>query len=58
MQVELDDKDTVRDVVEHLNLAVEPEMLLLAVNGDVAELTTKLSEGDQVHLMLPISGGS
>ena len=58
MEVELDGKGTVLDLIDRLDLSVDPDLLLLAVNGDVAELTTKLSEGDQVHLMLPISGGS
>ena len=57
MEVELDGKGTVRDVIEQLEMSIDPEALLLAVNGDIAELTTKLSDGDQVHLMLPISGG-
>lgn len=38
-------------------LAAWEGRLLLAVNGEYAELSTKLSEGDEVALMPPVQGG-
>ncbi|MDX1437251.1 MAG: MoaD/ThiS family protein [Anaerolineales bacterium] len=55
--VSLDDGATILDLVRQLEFDIEPHDLLLALNGQVAELDQVLSEGDKVHLMLPISGG-
>lgn len=45
------------DLIRELELAIEPDHLLLAVNGRTAQLATMLAAGDRVHLMMPISGG-
>ncbi|MCK4900004.1 MAG: MoaD/ThiS family protein [Anaerolineales bacterium] len=36
---------------------LDPDALLLVVNGRVAELNQTLQEGDKVNLMPAISGG-
>ena len=58
VEVEINEEATILDIVHHLEIDMEPDRLLLALNGEVTELDQKLSEGDQVHLMLPISGGT
>jgi aldehyde:ferredoxin oxidoreductase len=55
--VELEPGNTIVDLVIKLEIDVAPEDLLLALNGRVTDLEQKLSDGDTVHLMMPISGG-
>ena len=54
----LPEGSTVADLLEHLEVALEPDALLLVVNGRMAELEQTLHEGDQVNLMPAISGGA
>jgi sulfur carrier protein ThiS len=53
----LPEGSTVADLLEHLEVALEPDALLV-VNGRMAELQQTLQEGDQVNLMPAISGGA
>ncbi|MCK4800905.1 MAG: MoaD/ThiS family protein [Anaerolineales bacterium] len=57
LKVSLDEGASIVDLIYHLDLEVEPDYLLLAVNGRIAELDQLLAEDDKVHLMMPISGG-
>lgn len=57
LEVSLDKGSSVADLIRLLELEIDPEQLLLAVNGRVAKLNTKLENGHKVHLMMPISGG-
>jgi sulfur carrier protein ThiS len=57
VEATLEDDATIIDLIRHLEIDYEPEDLLLALNGRVAELDQVLVDGDKVHLMLPISGG-
>jgi molybdopterin converting factor small subunit len=43
--------------LDSLEIELEPEHLLLVVNGRTAQLQRVLRDGDQVNLMPAISGG-
>ena len=49
---------TVGEVWAQLGLGEEPGGLLYAVNKDYAERSTALSDGDEVALIPPVSGGA
>ncbi len=55
--LELDDGARVADVWAPLGLGEEPEGLLYAVNKEYASPDRRLSEGDEVALIPPVSGG-
>ena len=55
--VELDEGARVADVWAPLGLGEEPEGLLYAVNKEYASPDRRLSEGDEVALIPPVSGG-
>ena len=45
------------DLLETLDVQMDPESILLVVNGRTADPSQELFEGDQVNLMPAISGG-
>jgi molybdopterin synthase catalytic subunit len=55
---ELDGVDRVADVWPALDLGVEPEGLLYAVNKEYADADRGLVDGDEVALIPPVSGGA
>ena len=55
---ELDRVDRVADVWPALGLGDEPQGLLYAVNKEYAERDRPLSDGDEVALIPPVSGGA
>ena len=55
---ELDGVARVGDVWAALGLGPEPEGLLYAVNKEYAPRTRELTDGDEVALIPPVSGGS
>jgi molybdopterin synthase catalytic subunit/molybdopterin converting factor small subunit len=57
-ELELPDAASVRDVWAALELGAEPVGLLYAVNRVYAERETELSDGDEVALIPPVSGGA
>jgi MoaE-MoaD fusion protein len=57
-EVELQDGAVVRDLWPALDLGQEPAGLLYAVNRAYAERTDRLTEGDEVALIPPVSGGA
>jgi len=57
-RVELDDVGTVADVWARLELGEEPPGLLYAVNREYVERARELSDGDEVALIPPVSGGA
>ncbi len=57
VEVSLPEDSSVADLLEYLEVELEPDALLLVVNGRLAELDHLLQEGDQVNLMPAISGG-
>ena len=56
-QLELADGATLGDVWPALELGDEPPGLLYAVNRRYADATTALSDGDEVAVIPPVSGG-
>jgi molybdopterin synthase catalytic subunit len=58
VEVELADGATVDDVWQALELGAEPSGLVYAVNRAYAARETPLSEGDEVALIPPVSGGA
>jgi len=56
--VELPDGALLGDLWEALELGQEPAGLLYAVNREYAELGRVLSDGDEVALIPPVSGGA
>jgi molybdopterin synthase catalytic subunit len=57
-ELEFPDVASVSDVWPALGLGAEPAGLLYAVNRAYAERETELSEGDEVALIPPVSGGA
>ncbi|MCK4977161.1 MAG: MoaD/ThiS family protein [Anaerolineales bacterium] len=57
LEVSLPSNYTLEDLLQFLEIDLDPDALLLAVNGRVAELNQTLQEGDRVNLMPAISGG-
>ena len=57
LKVSLEEGAAILDLINQLDLKIEPDYLLLAVNGRTAEVDQILADGDKVHLMMPISGG-
>ena len=49
---------TLADLLEHLEIDLDLQHLLLAVNGRVAEPGQIIQDDDQINLMPAISGGS
>jgi sulfur carrier protein ThiS len=58
LAISLPEDTTMAGLLDFLEIELEPEHLLLVVNGRMAELQRVLQEGDQVNLMPAISGGS
>lgn len=48
---------TLADLLKHLEIDLDPEAMLLVINGRTAELDRRLQDGDEVNLMPAISGG-
>jgi len=48
---------SIEDVLEYLSIDIDPDSLLLVLNGRTVTLDQELSEGDVVNLMTAISGG-
>ncbi len=57
LDVDLPPGSTLGALLQHMEVELAPDHLLLAVNGRVAGLDRILQDGDQVNLMPAISGG-
>lgn len=57
VQVDLPEGSSIADLMRQLEIDLEPEHLLLVVNGKVVEPQHELQPSDEVHLVPAISGG-
>jgi len=46
------------DLIRSLHIELDPEHMLLVVNGKVVELEHVLQDGDKINLMPALSGGA
>ena len=58
LEVTLPPGSKLLDLLGELNIELNPEHIMLVVNGVVVDEHTMLSDGDRVNLMPAISGGS
>ena len=58
VELELPDGARVRDAFEHLEGLVDGVPVVMAINQEYADADTRLSPGDEVALIPPVSGGS
>ncbi len=57
VEVDMPENCIILELLNHLEIKIDPVHLLFAVNGRVAEGNRQLEDGDDVHLMLPMEGG-
>jgi sulfur carrier protein ThiS len=57
LDVEMPEASTIQTLVEHLQIEIDPGHLLFALNGRFANPDQVMADGDEVHVMVPISGG-
>jgi sulfur carrier protein ThiS len=57
VQVDLPEGSSIAELMLLLEIDMDPEHLLLVVNGKVVEPEYRLQPGDEVHLVPAISGG-
>jgi sulfur carrier protein ThiS len=57
LEVTLEEGKTILDLIQQLEIEIDPDYLLLALNGRAAKLDQVIKDKDKIHLMLPISGG-
>ncbi len=57
LQVSLPSGSTMGDLIRSLQIELEPDHMLLVVNGKVVELEHELRDGDRINLMPALSGG-
>jgi len=57
-ELELPDGATIKDVWAELDLGAQPKGLLYALNKGYADRSTGLSDGDELALIPPVSGGA
>lgn len=48
---------TMNDLLKHLEIKLEPDNMLLVVNGRIVELDHKIRDGDEINLIPAMSGG-
>jgi sulfur carrier protein ThiS len=57
LEVTLPPGSNLLDLLVELNIQLDPEHIMLVVNGVMVEENTQVSDGDRVNLMPAISGG-
>jgi sulfur carrier protein ThiS len=57
LDVTLPPGNNLQDLLDELNIELDPDHLMLVVNGVMADEHTVLTDGDRVNLMPAISGG-
>jgi len=58
LEVSLPPGSNLLDLLGQLQIELDPEQIMLVVNGIMADEHTLLKDGDRVNLMPAISGGS
>ena len=58
LDVALPAGSTLRELLDRLSIPRQDDSVLLVVNGRQADLENTLREGDEVHLIPPLSGGA
>ncbi len=57
LELELPLASNLQDLLNHLDLPLKLDDILLVINTQTAELDQILQEGDEVHLIPALSGG-
>jgi molybdopterin converting factor small subunit len=57
LELDLPPGTTLADLLVRLEIELDPEAMLLVVNGRIADLAYTLKDGDTVNLMPALSGG-
>ena len=57
LEVNLPPGSNLLDLLRELSIELDPDQIMLVVNGIMADERTLLSDGDRVNLMPAISGG-
>ena len=57
LSVELAEGETVADLLQSLEIQMDPDALLLVANGRIVKTDQELRDGDQVRLIPAMSGG-
>jgi sulfur carrier protein ThiS len=57
IDIDLPNGSSIRDILDHLAIEVDPEHLLLVLNGRTTDLDQILKHGDVLNLMTAVSGG-
>ncbi len=58
MTVELTEGATLGDLLARLGFPTDDEHIILVINGKMADPAQVLHDGDEIHLIPPISGGA
>ena len=58
ISIDLEDNAVIKDLLDQLDLSLEPEHLLIVLNGKTAEIDQVLTDGDILNLMTAVSGGN
>ena len=58
LELSIPEGSKVEDVMARLEIRIDPDDLLITVNGQVADESQVLNPGDRVDLIPAISGGS
>ena len=57
LEVDIPDGNSLGDLLHHVAIDLQPDALLLVVNGRLVDKNYTLTPGDRVNLMPAISGG-
>ena len=57
ISVDMPENSTINDLLNYLEIDIDPAQMLFVRNGRTTELDNKLKDGDVVNLMTAVSGG-
>ena len=55
LQIEAGGDETVRSILERLE--IQPDIVKVALDGEICELDTQLSDSIEIAILPPVSGG-